>query len=80
MNKLIDENLVYDTLVMYIKFQWDKWRNIIYEYKKMESVDSDYLDGFEFLAGEINRIRKMGGVMLDRPHDNLSRAVIRLWS
>ena len=63
--KLIDVDLVYETLGQYIIYQWSKWRDIFLEYKKLGEMAPDFMDGFEFLGGEMNRIRKEKGIKME---------------
>ena len=63
--KLIDVDLVYETLGQYIIFQWSKWRDIFSGLEKSGEMAPDMMDGFEFLAGEMSRIRKEKGIKMD---------------
>jgi hypothetical protein len=60
--RLIDERLIYQTMGDYVSYQWIKWRDIIRHYREIGAEAPDYLDGFEFLAGNMEKIRKERGI------------------
>ena len=63
--KLINVDLVYETLGQYIIFQWLKWRDIFIEYEKLGEMAPDMMDGFKFLGGEMIRMRKEKGIKME---------------
>ena len=59
---LIDKDLVYQNLGYDVTIHWAKWGPIIGEYKKLGDMGPDWLDGFEYLAGVIEKMRREKGI------------------
>ena len=59
---LIDKDLVYQNLSYDVTYQWIKWWPIIGEYKRLGEMGPNWLNGFEFLAGEMEKMRREKGI------------------
>jgi len=59
---LIDGDLVYDKLNGPVSTQWQKWGDVILGLREKGVLGADSYAGFEYLAGEMVRIRRKKGV------------------